>query len=203
MANNQLKATDFTGAVDVSTAGIDGDCEVDGEFTMGSSNGVDKTWSVMLTPGAGLVPRTAGAVAVSSVNAHQKLAAIPFDDSSQEDAALLFTLPPDYDGSDLRVTVFWTCATGSLSGDADWKIYGPLASAGDGDSLNQSVGVGTGLRAQMTDTYQGQWLLHVDTATFTLGGDAGGVFSGMIARAVATSPFADDALLVAVRVEYA
>ncbi len=181
---------------------VEGALAFNGDLRQGP-DGCDKTWLLDLAPGHGIAPCTAGAVTVYDVNAHQRLIAIPFDHSAQKSAAVNFAVPPDYDGSLLKASFVWTCAAGGLSGDAYWKLYGPNDAPGDGDSLNQTVGAGTGLRCAAIDTCQGQWLLHVAQATLSLGGAAGGFFAGMLARAVDGSPFAGDALLLGIRLEYA
>ena len=187
---------------DLSLAGqVSGDLTFSGDLRQGVS-GCDKTWSVMLRPGAGIEPYNAGPVTVYPTNAHQQLIAIPFDASTDESTAVVFAVPPDYDGSALKVRFFWTCANSGLSGDAYLKLYGAKDAAGDGDSLNQTLGTGTKLQCTCVDTYQGQWLLHVIDGSFSLGGDGGGVFVGKILRSTAASPFADDLLLLGIQLSY-
>ncbi len=208
------------GGLDVDHAGnlaADGDATIGGDLSLGGvvgsdlhfagdlrqgSGGCDKTWFTVLHPGAGIEPGTSGPTTVYNLNAHQKLIAIPFDGTTQENAALTFALPPDYDGSTLAITFFWTCAQSGLSGDGFWKIYGAVDAAGDGDNLNQTVGVGTGLRCQSLDTYQGQWLLHVAETSCAFGGVQGGIVGGTLARSVEVDPISADALLIAIRIAY-
>lgn len=209
------------GGLDVDNAGnvaTDGDCTIGGGLSIGGQvagpltfngdlrqgpAGCDKTWFSHIAPGRGIEPLTAGPLTVYDVNAHQRLIAIPFAHTVQEAAAANFLLPPDYDGSLLKLALLWTCAGSGLSGDAHWKLYGPDTPAGDGDSLNQSVGAGTGLQCGTAGTLQGQWKLHVAEGTFALGACGGGLFAGTVARAVDTSPFAAGALLLGMRLQYA
>lgn len=218
--NAPATATSPAGGLDIDAAG---NCATNGDLTLGADlslngqvqgpltyngdlqpgpTGCNKAWFCDLTPGNGIHPGSAGAITVYSPNAHQKCIAIPFAHTAQQNAALSFTLPPDFPGTPLTLTVYWTTPTPSLTGNAQWKLFGPTSAAEDGDNLNKTVGVGTGLLWQVTDAYQGAYLLHTATSPFSISGGTGGYVNCVLVRAVDISPFASDALLLGVRLRY-
>jgi hypothetical protein len=218
--NAPATATSPAGGLDADNAGnlaTNGDLTLGGNLTLNGHvsgtltyngnlqpgpTGCNKAWYKDLTPGNGLHPGTSGPITLYSPNAHQRIIAIPFSHTTAQNAALHFTLPPDFPGGLLTLTAYWTTPTPSLTGNAQWKLYGPTTAATDGNTLNKTVGVDTGLIWQVTDPYQGAYLLHIAAGTFSISGSGQRLFNGVILRAIDTSPFASDALLIGARLSY-
>lgn len=218
--NAPATATSPAGGLDADNAGnlaTNGDLTLGGNLTLNGNvagpltyngnlqpgpTGCNKAWFLDLTPGNGLYPGTSGPITLYSPNAHQRIITIPFSHTTAQNVALNFTLPPDFPGGLLTLTAFWTTPTASLTGNAQWKLYGPTTAAADGNSLNKTVGVDTALLWQVIDAYQGAYLLHIASGSMSIAGTGARVLNSLLQRAIDTSPFAADALLIGLRVSY-
>ncbi len=144
------------GGADIDRAGnvaADGDLTIDGMVSAGAGltfagafsrgpGGVDKTWQVALSatdfwPDATLGP-TGPVLTVFSDNRFEAQALTYADATANRAYAVLF-LPPDFDGSPLRFSVYWTCTTGGASGSVVWTIGG--VSAGDTEDITGAPSV--------------------------------------------------------------
>lgn len=127
------------GGVDMDNAGnlaangdltIGGNVAFSGDLVRGAG-GVDRTWSVFLlatdlSPDATAGP-TGPALTVFSDNRYEAQA-LTYSDSTSSRAYALLLMPPDFDGSPLRFTIYWTCTAGGASGSVVWSV-GALSAA--------------------------------------------------------------------------
>ena len=197
------------GGLDVDNSGnmaLNGDLTVDGESSLEgpvsiggdlrvTGDGVDKTWTTCIGAQE-LSGISAGAITNHTFYANRVIVPLmPFDATAIESACFTVGLPEDYDGSDLRFTVYWTAIAGT-SGDVVWAIQHGIFE--DGDDLKVSFGAPT-----LTDTFQAIDYLHIIEETTSPGVFAPGLLTLFIRRLATSDTFDADAQLIGIRINYA
>lgn len=154
-------ATDGDVTVD-GALDVQGDLTVGGDFELGA-NGVHRAWSTWLDADAG-VPIGASpptGPTLWDLRSDRKIETLDYGTASALiDGVFPAILPPDYDGSALKIDIFWTTDSGT-SGDVLWQIA--AVCYGDGDDASGAWG---GLNA-VTPAFQGQKVQHISSITVT------------------------------------
>lgn len=139
-----------------------GSLSVGGDFELGA-NGVNRAWSSWLDVGDGVPSGGTPATGPTSwdVRSDRKIQTLDYGTASALiNATFQAILPPDYDGSALKMDIFWTANSGT-SGNVLWQIGANCY--GDGDDASGAWG---GLIA-VTPAFQGQNVQHISTVTIT------------------------------------
>lgn len=138
------------GGLDVDNAGnfaASGDGAIDGALTVGSvgdltftgdlkagAGGVDRTWNVSL-PADRFWPDSTngptGPTLTQFTGNRYEAMSLGFPTAINRRAYALIALPADYDGSFLKVMLYWTVTDAGASGDVRWAIGSLFAEAGD------------------------------------------------------------------------
>ena len=135
---------------------------VDGDFQL-EANGVNRAWSTWLDAEAGVPSGGTPATGPTSwdLRSDRKIQTLDYDTASALiDATFQAILAPDYDGSALKIDIFWTTDSGT-SGNVLWQTA--AACYGDGDDASETWG---GLNAA-TPAFQGQNVQHISPITMT------------------------------------
>lgn len=167
------------GGADLDAAGnaaFNGDLTVAGDFlALGplryrdalradtANGGVNRDWSVAPELfGDGSNSTLAGSVAVNH-SSRMHFAAWPFPPNTLEAVNCSFMLPPDYDGSPLRVRLVWVseAALGGTGGDVVWRVY--MTAYTDGETFNIST-----TSVDAIDSFQAVDTFHIIDLNYTL-----------------------------------
>lgn len=125
------------------------------------TGGCNKTWSHWLNPAHAIKPSSAfpaGPTVVWNGNFSASYTYLDFDRSTRQFCAYAVSLPPDYDGSALKLTIFWTATAGTAGQVVIWRVR-LGASADNGDTAATITDVG----GQLTDEFLSAKKLHVCT----------------------------------------
>ena len=165
--------------------------------------GVNRDWLVAVPLFGNEASVTSGVTGPTAITFSSRMAfaAWDFPQSTLESLKISFVLPPDYDGSALRVRLAWCsqAAKGGTSGNVRWRVY--MTAHGDGTAFTQGSTF-----VDVLDAFQGQDKFHlVDLTTTPNNATAGAPCSFTIRRAGddVTDTFNADAQLMKVLVSYA
>jgi hypothetical protein len=201
VASGSIGATELE-ATTVSAGSYYGAITVDADGRITSA--ATKTKPVVLTAAGGTPAITAGCAAATQLEAttnKNNYWALDFDAGTDEGAWWSFTLPDDYAGGTLSVTLYWTSAGGSAGGTVYWTVAG--YSMGNDDALDVALGTA----ATANDDWIANGDVHVvSTGALTLGGTpaAGEVCMIRITRDAdnGSDDLAGDARLLFAKLEY-
>jgi len=99
--------------------------------------GINRSWSAWLGPETVLLSPSAapaGPNATWNGNFSGNFRHLDFSPSIRQFTAWALALPPDYDGSPLTATLFWTAASGTVSDAVVWRVR--LGAFEEGDDPN-------------------------------------------------------------------
>ncbi len=186
------------GGADIDQAGnmaLNGDLSIAGDLEL---EGMHKDWSVFV-PAIDMWP--AQDMPCSGPDRYRlawlmEVQALVFAQNADERAAFNIVLPENYDGRDLKITLYWTASSGT-AGTVYWRFYAKCL--GDGDSLSGTYSTAPYLH----DDFLGQNEMHVTSGTISPTNPSSGELAMFSLRRHGTDSidtFDADALLVAVRV---
>lgn len=208
------------GGTDLDQAGnaaFDGDVTVDGALLIGgavsyrnalrsdhANGGVNRDWCREVNLFGDEVSNiNSGATGPTSIPFSTRMfyKAWDFSPTTLQTLNMSFMLPPDYDGSPLRIRLVWLSQTakGGTSGDVLWRVY--LRGFADGVSF----AIPNNFSDQL-DTFQGVDKFHICDIVHTPENPGKGLPVSMNVRRVAdhaTDTFNADAQLVKVFISYA
>lgn len=166
-------------------------------------NSADPYRTIVLPAGSMSPTTTAGCAAVATVEAGTNdvdYKVLDFDQTTEENAFIVFSMPDSWDGGTITAKFIWT--TAASSGDVIWGIKG--RSFANDDAIDQAYGTAQ----TVTDTFIAAGDIHITSATSAVtlaGSPAGGQLVQLKIYRDADAggdTLNGDARLIAVQLEY-
>lgn len=166
-------------------------------------NSADPYRTIVIPAGSMSPTTTAGCASVATVEAGTNdvdYKVLDFDQTTEENAFVIFSMPDSWDGGTITAKFIWT--TAASSGDVIWALKG--RSFANDDAIDQAYGTSQ----TVTDTFIAAGDIHITSATSAItlaGSPAGGQLVQLKVYRDADAggdTLNGDARLIAVQIEY-